>query len=253
MKKLAANIQVKTEREFVLAMVKTGIFILILACSMSISVIWVTTRDLAPDVRYRAILTAAVLPFFIVPVCMTTIGYQNLREHRRMLEITRIALTDEMTGLANRRSFMREGQARLEAAKTPGQAGICLLIVDLDHFKAVNDKYGHGAGDETLIHVAECMETAMPRKALIARLGGEEFAIMVSFEDMDDIHRHAEALRQSVAGSPCQVGEEQIAVTISVGVGIASDEDTLNSLMSRADCALYAAKSDGRNRFSIAA
>lgn len=244
--------RVKTEREFILAMVKTGIVVLVFALLIAMTVTWFTTRHYDPIIHYQALRTAFLLPVLIVPACIGIIGRQNLHDHRYMLEATRLAHTDEMTGLANRRSFWREAKAQL-AATDFESAGICAFIVDLDHFKAVNDKYGHSAGDDTLIHVAAQMEAALPDGTLIARLGGEEFAILLEYIELSDIHDHAEILRDRVAANPCLVTTQAISVTVSVGIGIASSEDTISSLLSRADRALYVAKDEGRNRFSIAA
>ncbi len=244
--------RVKTEREFVISVVKTGLIVLAVALVIAVSVTWYTTRNYETWIHVQAVKTAVVLPLVMVPACILVIGWQNLKDHRNMLEITRLALTDEMTGLANRRSFMHEAASRLADVNFDAE-GICAYIIDLDHFKRVNDQFGHSAGDATLIHVAKVMEAALPVSALIARLGGEEFAVLVRFESLEDIHEQAEALRAAVANTPCLTQGDTIECTVSVGIGIAAPEDTVPSLLSRADCALYEAKSEGRNRFAIAA
>lgn len=246
------DLRVKTEREFVIDMIKTGLVVLAVAVIIAVSVTWYTTRDYETWIHIRALKTAIVLPVFLVPACIFVIGRQNLHDHRRMLEVTRMAHTDEMTGLANRRSFMHDVKQDLESNNFDNN-GLCAFIIDLDHFKRVNDVYGHSAGDDALIHVAAQMEAALPHDARIARLGGEEFAVLLSFKSLSEIHEKAESLRAAVANNPCVTQGHQISCTISLGVGIAGPEDTIRTLLSRADCALYEAKSEGRNRFAIAA
>ena len=243
---------VKTEKEFIWAALRLGLVITLAVTVVSVAVAWLVVRNHPPQIQFEALTTATILPLVIAPVGFFFNNRQSLRNHRLMLEINRLAHTDEMTGLANRRSFISEASAQLAEADFAA-TGLCLFLIDLDHFKAVNDQYGHAAGDETLVHVSAQMRASIPAGALIARLGGEEFAVMLPFESFADIHAHAEALREAVANHPCLVDQDVIHVTISVGIGIASTKDTVSSLLSRADCALYAAKDEGRNRFSIAA
>ncbi len=243
---------VKTEKEFIWAALRLALLITLVATAIPVVVTWFIVRSHPPAIQFEALTTATILPLIISPLCIFFNNRQSLRNHRLMLEVNRLALTDEMTRLANRRSFIREAGAQL-AATNFATSGLCLFLIDLDHFKAVNDRYGHAAGDETLVHVAAQMRAAIPEDALIARLGGEEFGVMLPFESFADIHAHAEALRAAVANHPCLIDQDVIQVTISVGIGIANAKDTVSSLLSRADCALYAAKDEGRNRFSIAA
>lgn len=127
------------------------------------------------------------------------------------------------------------------------------MIVDLDHFKRVNDEYGHEAGDEVLIHAAKQIQGACSECAMVARLGGEEFAVMLTYESVSGLHQSAEAIRARVAASPCEYQGKTIRISASLGVGIAHPRDTVSSVLSRADNALYAAKDDGRNQYKVAA
>ena len=173
-------------------------------------------------------------------------------DYRRMLAVSRLAHTDEMTNLANRRAFMQ--RARKMFATTDLEfGGLSAFIVDLDHFKKVNDAYGHEAGDEVLIHASRQIVAALPDDALVARLGGEEFGVLVRYENVAEINQMAEAVRHHVASKPCAYNEHRIQVSASVGVGIANPRDSIGSVMTRADDALYEAKNEGRNRFVIAA
>ncbi len=243
---------VKSEQEFLWAAVRRSVLILIFTTLVSVIVVGITVHAQPESVQRQALITSFILPLLIAPPSLFYTSRQGLQNHRLMLEVTRLAHTDEMTGLANRRSFIREADEQLVDAGLEDK-NLCLFIIDIDHFKAVNDKYGHSAGDETLIHVTTQMRAAIPEGTLIARLGGEEFAILMPFGSLADIQAQAEALRSVVADSPCVIEGHKISVTISVGAGIAGPDDTISSLLSRADCALYAAKNEGRNRFSIAA
>ncbi len=252
MDQLNSTHRLKTESEFFRATAISAVGYTLAALVISVGVTWLTTLPHSAEIRNQAVFTATILPLIIAPTCMFFFSRQNLRNHRLMVKITHLANTDEMTGLANRRAFMREAAKHLNATDLSTQ-GLCMFLIDLDHFKAVNDRYGHSAGDHTLIHVTSRMTSALPDGALIARLGGEEFAVFLPFDEFADIHQQAETLREAVASAPCRVEAHVINVTISVGIGIAGVDDTVSSVLSRADCALYEAKNAGRNRFSIAA
>lgn len=243
---------VPSERDFVASMVTTSLIILVIAVAISATTTWYTTRAYEPQIHYQALRTAIILPLIIVPLCTGIVGFQSVSNHRRMLAISELARTDEMTGLANRRAFMYAAHDRF-AATDFEYAGLSLMIVDLDHFKQVNDVYGHDAGDEVLIHAARQIVEACPEDSLVARLGGEEFAIMMPYETISDLNERAETIRARVAAHPCDYQGTSIRVSASLGVGIAHPRDSVSSVLSRADNALYEAKDQGRNRFSIAA
>ena len=230
----------------------TGLIILVIAIALAVSVTWYTTRGYEPHIHFQALRTATILPMIIVPVCVLIVGFRALADYRRMLEVSRLAHTDEMTNLANRRAFMQ--RARTIFAETDlNFSGLSIFIIDLDHFKKVNDAYGHEAGDEVLIHASQQIVKALPEHALVARLGGEEFAVLTRFENVAEVHIMAESIRQHVASKPCAYKEHRIQVSASVGVGIAHPRDTIGTVMTRADNALYDAKDMGRNRFVVAA
>lgn len=241
-----------TEREFASSMVMTSLVILLVAVAIATGVTWYLTKGHPPEIHAQALRTAIILPMLIVPVCTAIIAYLGLRNHRRMLAVTRLALTDDMTRLANRRAFMRAANAMFESIDLEYH-GLCLFIIDLDHFKQVNDVHGHETGDVVLIHAAKQIEVAAPDGALVARLGGEEFAVLMTYEDSTDLFKRAEAIREQIASTPCIHQNICINLSASVGVGIAHPRDSVSSVMSRADNALYEAKDKGRNRFIIAA
>lgn len=243
---------VPTEREFATSMIMTSLVILIVALGIAVTTTWFTTKGYDPRIHHQAIRTATILPLIIVPLCTAIVGYQGYANHRRMLAVSKLARTDDMTGLANRRAFMHAATEVFENTDFE-YAGLCLFIVDLDHFKQINDVHGHETGDKVLIHAAKQIEEAVPEEALVARLGGEEFAVLMPYSTISQLHKRAEAIRYRVASTPCEHQNVSIRVSASVGVGIAHARDNVSSVLSRADDALYEAKDKGRNRFVIAA
>lgn len=163
------------------------------------------------------------------------------------------ALLDSLTGLKNRRGLERAVEDLLR--EPPGLLGSALLIADIDHFKVVNDTYGHVLGDKVIRAVAHVMRSTIKGRDVAARLGGEEFAILLPQTSITGAAAVAEQIRGTVAqGRICRPdGNESIGqVTLSVGVAIARPGDTLEALLERADTAMYAAKRAGRNRVSLA-
>lgn len=172
----------------------------------------------------------------------------NLLLLDREEELRRLAVSDPLTGLANRRQFHELGTAELSRTRRHGRA-LSLLMVDVDHFKAINDRYGHAVGDETLKLMAAVCKTLLRDCDLFARLGGEEFAAILPETDLAAALMVAERLRMGVAQLVVPTNSQAFSFTISVGVAQAYPEDhTLHELVHRADQALYAAKAAGRNR-----
>ncbi|MEM7329485.1 MAG: GGDEF domain-containing protein [Pseudomonadota bacterium] len=244
--------EVPSERDFTASMLMTSIVILVIAVAIAATVTWYTTRGYDGQIHNQAMRTAIILPLIIVPLCTGIVGYQSVRNHRRMLAVSKLARTDEMTGLANRRAFMHAATVRFDHTDFE-YSGLAMMIIDLDHFKQVNDVHGHDAGDEVLIHASQQIAAACPEDCLVARLGGEEFAVLMPYETIAELHANAEAIRARVAATPCAYQGKDIHVSASLGVGIAHPRDSVSSVLSRADNALYEAKDRGRNRFQVAA
>ena len=171
---------------------------------------------------------------------------------KRLADAERDARTDELTGLANRRHF----SAALESALADPGAGrrTVLLSLDIDHFKLVNDAHGHPAGDAVLREVARRVKEAVREQDLVARTGGEEFAVLADWPGDDDGLRDlAERVRRSVEREPVSYGAGHLALTVSIGVARASDGGGgIDGLVGLSDHALYEAKSAGRNRVVFA-
>ena len=166
-----------------------------------------------------------------------------------------LAVTDQLTGLHNRRYM----QGRLDALARRAQAGgepVACLVIDIDHFKKINDSFGHQVGDDVLREFAVRLASNVRAIDLPVRYGGEEFVVVMPDTRLEDAHRIAERIRLHVAGSPFRVlgGEELLSVTISIGVAASlGEDDTPQALLRRGDEAMYEAKSAGRNRVIIRA
>ncbi|MBS0294713.1 MAG: PleD family two-component system response regulator [Proteobacteria bacterium] len=160
-----------------------------------------------------------------------------------------LAVTDALTGLHNRR-YMTTQLKALGARAIHGGEPVSVLLVDIDHFKSVNDGYGHDVGDEVLKEFAVRLATNVRAIDLPCRYGGEEFAVVMPDTRLEDAQRIAERIRLHVSGSPFRLASgEALPVTISIGVATSLGEgDTPDSLLKRADEGLYEAKSSGRNR-----
>jgi len=167
-----------------------------------------------------------------------------------MIELEVMAETDFLTGLPNRRAFEKRGYLAC-AERNEAEPGIALIMFDIDHFKQVNDTYGHGAGDRALVKVADLCRIAWRQSDVIARVGGEEFAALTRVRDMQQAVEMAERLRELIAETDLHLDDGAVvSVTASFGIALAMQRDTpkLESLMKIADKMLYRAKESGRNR-----
>jgi len=169
--------------------------------------------------------------------------YQSELEQEN-LQLSRQSGTDALTGLTNRRGLNAALDWRIERAHE-GES-LHLAIVDIDHFKMINDLHGHHAGDETLAAVAAMLKAHCSRNGTVARAGGEEFIVLLPDVNADTALRECEHMREAVA-----IMSSGIPVTVSIGLARYRDGDAANDLYVRADKALYAAKAAGRNRVLV--
>jgi diguanylate cyclase (GGDEF)-like protein len=175
---------------------------------------------------------------------------QVIEERRRM------AMTDVLTGCHNRRYFMNHLRREIKPMRRFG-GEVALVVFDVDHFKHINDRYGHAAGDAVLIEFVRRVQGALPREYdWCARLGGEEFAVVLPQTGLGGGATVAEKIRRAVAAAPIQTAQGPVEVTVSAGVsGLACFADrgavTADHLLSRADDCLYHSKNGGRDRVTV--
>jgi two-component system cell cycle response regulator len=174
----------------------------------------------------------------------------QMRLHENYRRSLSLALTDELTGLYNRRYVVAHLEELIARMGSDAGYDTSLMMFDVDHFKAVNDQFGHPAGDDALRQLADRALRGVRSIDLVARLGGEEFVVVMPETDLQAATMVAERLRQSVAAEPFfihAVGERR-PITISIGVAVAAPGDSVDTLLQRADDALYEAKNGGRNK-----
>jgi diguanylate cyclase (GGDEF)-like protein len=182
-------------------------------------------------------------------------GYQmaaSLRHIRRFSTAKKEAIYDTLTNLFNRRHFEERLSAETQKA-FENESNLSMIMVDIDHFKKVNDTFGHDGGDKVLREIASLLKNSVRQHDTVARYGGEEFALLLPGAPLDPTNMVAERIRRSVENTPFNMGQTQIRVTISLGISnfpihrMKSKEE----LVKMADLALYEAKNGGRNRVCI--
>jgi diguanylate cyclase (GGDEF)-like protein len=191
----------------------------------------------------------AILFVFEAVLMLVALGYLFLTLSRERGEqmLLAAAQTDFLTGVSNRRGFSSEAERLLAAADFPAREDV-LLLCDLDHFKAVNDAYGHAFGDEVLTLFCRVAERHITKSDLLGRLGGEEFAILMRGNDRLTAARRADALRAEFEIAALGMPSKPQGITVSIGLSSTELGRDLADLLRRADNALYRAKARGRNR-----
>lgn len=194
---------------------------------------------------------SAVLAVIMLAPTVATLGFVLMGSDRLLAQVRRTASTDALTGLLNRGAFVAQAQRVLERCKARGEA-CTLLMVDLDRFKSVNDRFGHETGDRALEQVSAALAGEVRVEDLIGRVGGEEFVVLLPGMHAGAGQGIAERIRLAIKGEPLLVNGMPLPLSVSVGVSELRDSsDDLSVMMRRADQAMYAAKSDGRDRVKL--
>jgi diguanylate cyclase (GGDEF)-like protein len=192
-------------------------------------------------------------PFLLatLPIIGTT-AFLLMCSERIRRQWERAASTDDLTGLANRRTLANIGSQRLRS--TPLQDELCAIaIIDIDHFKSINDRFGHDVGDRALQYVAHTLLNHCTASDLVGRQGGEEFVAVLCVTDAAQAREKCEAFRLAVSGKPFNAENSALTITVSIGVTLQKpNEHSLDALLHRADVAMYRAKADGRDRVILA-
>lgn len=180
-------------------------------------------------------------------VAWVIVNISELKQLEGRLKL--IAHRDGLTGVLTRRAFLDLTESRMAEALSQGEPALQFAMLDLDHFKAVNDRFGHLVGDALLQHVAAMMVEDLGGSVAIGRLGGEEFGVLLHDRDLGDAVAHLQALQQTLRARPLVIAGESIEARFSAGVvSMAEDDRTPSDLMRRADRLLYEAKDAGRDR-----
>lgn len=206
------------------------------------------------------LLPASAVGVGLLPLVVASVVFAIVNE-RLNQQLRERALRDDLTGTLSRRGLREHGE-RMLATLMPARmaprtvvpmatredTGIAALMLDVDHFKAINDRHGHQVGDEVLRHLSNLLREHLRDDALLARYGGEEFTVLLPVRSRLDAETVAERLRQVIEAQPCLSRAGRIPATISIGVAYHQTAHTLDDVLSRADVRLYEAKQAGRNR-----
>ena len=179
---------------------------------------------------------------------------RDLTEYKRLQShLENMANTDSLTGLANRQSFLHHAEKEFSRARRFARP-LSVVMIDVDHFKSINDRYGHAVGDTVLRRVSSICQCSLRGSDLLGRIGGEEFVLLLPDTPPASAIYVAERMREQLAKTPIDVDGLIITTTASFGVASITDADiNFNSILERADVAMYHAKSDGRNKVKSAA
>ena len=209
-------------------------------------------NELIDDSNYAVAGAGLIFLLIAAMAGWSTLRAQN-RTRRMAEQMRQSATTDELTGLANRRAFLHALEIELARSRRSGSP-LSVAVADVDFFKRVNDRHGHGGGDDVLRALARIAEQSMRTGDLVGRLGGEEFAILMPDTDEIQARVACERLRGAVSGRTIRLESgEDVAVTLSTGVALLAAGDDRERLVKRADTALYQAKEGGRNQVRMAA
>ena len=188
-------------------------------------------------------LTGLVTAFFL--------GYSLLSHRRHRAELIRLAERDELTGLLNRRAIVRKAVELLSRARE-SKGTLIIGLIDLDHFKSINDRFGHAVGDQLLQRLATALRTALHTREVFGRYGGEEFLVLFPDMTMEQARQGSEKLRGALREQHMRVDDQEVIVTLSLGLASYEAGDVLfDQVARRADIALYVAKTQGRDRVEI--
>jgi diguanylate cyclase (GGDEF)-like protein len=209
--------------------------------------VWLRPDSIVSAVTVSPAMSLVYVVGFLI-ILMTSFGMLLMHKERADQALVRQATVDALTGAYNRGPFAEFAERELARAQRSGTP-VSLMMLDVDRFKSINDGYGHPAGDQVLRHFAGRVNHCLRKGDLLVRYGGEEFCVLLPGIAAEGATNIAERIRSEVASSPIRIGESDIRITVSIGITTDHDgERTLDTLISRADEALYRAKTGGRNR-----
>lgn len=218
----------------------------VLQCLIRLPLFQMEARD-SPHVTSRFLHTSGSLATLLF-LLLNNMACALIVARKQEFELSEAASRDPLTGWQNRRSLARQAQRRF-ARSGCDAPGFGIVTIDIDHFKRINDEFGHPVGDAVLQHVAALSEHVFRPQDVLARIGGEEFCAVVDCVDDEDLGRLAERWRGAIEAATVPVGRAALRMTVSVGYSRRGPSDaSWDDALRRADAALYAAKNGGRNR-----
>ena len=204
--------------------------------------------------RYQYLLAIAGLGLLVLSILATIYVRRALdAEYAARKQLKHFASTDPLTSLPNRRAFMEAASQHIRQSLGDPERKLSLAIFDIDHFKRINDRFGHPVGDEVIKEVGQRAIAALRKHDFVGRIGGEEYGVLLPRTDLQTAHTVCERLREAIAGSPIVRNDAIISFTASIGITELCRDDDVDHLLARADSALYDAKTGGRNQVRVAA
>jgi diguanylate cyclase (GGDEF)-like protein len=243
--RLATSRSIRCRRDLWFFVARTNFYIVALAAIAAAIQSWHTDGE---TIAFNVLGVGAIACALTLPV-LWEFGSMYLDLWKSTQALRDLAAKDQQTGLLNNRSFVGAVEERLTAHRS-----VALLVGDLDRFKTINDLHGHLAGDEVIAAVGETLRDMFDEIAVLGRMGGEEYAVMIEcpFVDPEIAHAHgaalAEEMRRRIAGIVVATERGDVSPSISIGVAWSTPTSTFSELYARADKALYVAKSAGRDR-----
>jgi diguanylate cyclase (GGDEF)-like protein len=229
---------------YLLAVVSSVLTILGFYFSPEGGILWVVLTN-----RGLALFAIWASAFLVVVTKRSKRDFVELREGQELLKFQ--AATDPLTGARNRRSFLEQGEKELRRARRHKRP-LSVLMMDVDHFKRINDTYGHAVGDKVLTCLVSECRGVLREADILGRLGGEEFAVVLTEDNPAAARDVAERLRRTLEDLEIETSGGTLEFTVSIGVsGCQTDTESLDEALKRADKALYAAKTGGRNRVVV--
>lgn len=231
----------------------------VIAAASSVAIIYVADL-LLPNftARFDNYAFAFGIPLGVSPMLVYPLILINFRKEQMQVELERMVRTDPLTGLANRGAFFERASKAFGELRGPSTGPLALLMIDLDHFKRLNDLHGRATGDDMLKRVGGMIREAVTggresSPSLVARMGGEEFAVLLAGMDAVEASAVAERVCRSVRHAGIAVGGEFLTTTVSVGLAVRAPGEPLDATMRAADKAADEAKRAGRDRWTPAA
>ncbi|HEY5738694.1 MAG TPA: GGDEF domain-containing protein [Gammaproteobacteria bacterium] len=203
-------------------------------------------------ISWLALSLAATVPLLAAPPIVWSLVDLLIDSFRKEQEMRQLASFDSLTGLPSRHAFFESANRHVSLANR-NQSIFVVVLIDLDHFKAINDQYGHPAGDAVLRLFADVLNSVARRSDIIGRMGGEEFAMILPSTTTASALEFSERLHAAIGQAVLKYGESVIQYTVSIGIACstAGRVNNLENLLTRADLALYQAKRGGRNQTRV--
>lgn len=237
-------------KRFILKLSQAGLvsIITIIAILIATFLNYVISITLEGEFTRNDFIRSSLIPIILAPLLAWHLVKMTFKALKVEKQLKRLTTYDSLTQLFSRGAYFEKSEAVFEEAKSYGKS-FCVMVLDLDHFKSINDNFGHDAGDYVLYKFGELIRNLGISNHLCGRVGGEEFAFTLVNMDIQDSEQFAELLRNKLANTIMLHNNHELKVTTSIGISEYQDDElTLNELLIQADKALYQAKRNGRNQ-----